>query len=92
MLRSESGEAKPYQRWGLPDYCRWRAVRPAQTVGLSRAADMPARNPGPGHQITLSEEEVSDVSLATFYVFDKENTALVSPSVQLVRGGLWWLW
>ena len=29
------------------------------------AADMP--------QITLSEEEIADVSLATFYVFDKEN-------------------
>jgi len=26
----------------------------------------------PDHQITLNEEEVSDVSLGTFYVFDKE--------------------
>jgi len=26
------------------------------------------------HKITLCEEEISDVSLATFYVFDSENT------------------
>ena len=26
------------------------------------------------HEIFLGEEEISDVSLATFYVFDKENT------------------
>ena len=31
-----------------------------------------------GHQVTLGEEEISDVSLATFYVFDKENTAAQS--------------
>jgi hypothetical protein len=54
----------------------------AQTVGLSHAVNMLASNPS--HEITLSEEEVSDVSLATFYVFDKEN----SPRVRLAaRGG-----
>jgi hypothetical protein len=26
------------------------------------------------HEIPLGEEEIADVSLATFYVFDKENT------------------
>jgi hypothetical protein len=57
----------------------------AQTVGA--AVDMPTWSTDASHEITLSEEEVSDVSLATFYVFDKENTALASPSVQLVRGG-----
>jgi hypothetical protein len=36
------------------------------------AADIPARHIEPSHEFTLSEEEVSDVSLATFYVFDKE--------------------
>jgi hypothetical protein len=35
------------------------------------------------HEIFLGEEEISDVSLATFYVFDKEN---VKP-LQLARGG-----
>jgi hypothetical protein len=40
-----------------------------------------------GHQITLGEEEISDVSLATFYIFDKENTAAREPGIQLARGG-----
>jgi hypothetical protein len=57
----------------------------AQTIGA--AADIPTRHVEPSHELTLSEEEVSDVSLATFYVFDKENGALSSPGVQLVRGG-----
>jgi hypothetical protein len=36
------------------------------------AADAPSWDTSPP-QITLSEEEIADVSLATFYVFDKEN-------------------
>jgi hypothetical protein len=51
------------------------------------AVNMPTPNTEASHEITLGEEEVSDVSLATFYVFDKENTALSPPGVQLVRGG-----
>src|SRR2546421_3576494 len=34
----------------------------------------------PTHAITLGEEEIADVSLATFYVFDKENTAAAQRS------------
>jgi hypothetical protein len=47
------------------------------------AADIPARHVEPSHELTLSEEEVSDVSLATFYVFDKERTA--PPAFTLAR-------
>jgi hypothetical protein len=36
------------------------------------AADTPSRDTVPP-QITLSEEEIADVSLGTFYVFDKEH-------------------
>jgi hypothetical protein len=39
----------------------------AATVG-----DMLTHTSAVGHEITLTEEEVADVSLATFYVFDKE--------------------
>ena len=42
------------------------------TQAAGPAADIPARHVQPSHEITLSEVEVSDVSLATFYVFDKE--------------------
>jgi hypothetical protein len=51
------------------------------------AANTPTPNTGVSHEITLAEEEVSDVSLATFYVFDKENRGIFPPGVQLVRGG-----
>jgi hypothetical protein len=37
------------------------------------AADMPSRHIAPPQEITLSEQEITDVSLATFYVVDKEN-------------------
>ena len=57
----------------------------ASTQAAGPAADIPARHIEPSHELTLSEEEVSDVSLATFYVFDKETA--VSPGLQLVRGG-----
>jgi hypothetical protein len=45
----------------------------ASTAGS--VADVPSQNAVPPQVITLGEEEISDVSLATFYVFDKENAA-----------------
>jgi hypothetical protein len=44
-------------------------------------------NYSPSHEFTLGEEEIADVSLATFYVFDKENTAAAKGGIQLARGG-----
>jgi hypothetical protein len=39
-------------------------------------------------RIVLGEEEISDVSLATFYVFDKENAGAFRPGVlRLAMGG-----
>ena len=37
-------------------------------------ASVPSQDNAPLPEITLYEEEISDVNLATFYVFDKENT------------------
>ena len=45
----------------------------ASAATTGPAIDTLAQDAGPRHQVTISEEEVSDVSLATFYVFDKEN-------------------
>lgn len=39
----------------------------------------------PSHEITLGEEEISDVSLATFYVFDHENRKSIKNEIQLAR-------
>jgi hypothetical protein len=57
------------------------------SVQAAPAANMPVRMIEPGHEMLLGDEEVADVSLATFYVFDKENTTLTRPGLQLVRGG-----
>ena len=35
---------------------------------------MPARQGASGHEITLCEEDIADISLATFHVFDKEKS------------------
>jgi len=37
----------------------------------------------PGQEITLGEEEMSDVSLATFFVFDHENRKSIRDEMQL---------
>ena len=45
--------------------------------------------PSQGNELFLGEEELSDVSLATFYVFDKENTGAppLAQQLRLARGG-----
>jgi hypothetical protein len=49
------------------------------------AANLPSQDTGP--RATLGEEEISDVSLATFYVFDKENESELGQFVTLAKGG-----
>jgi hypothetical protein len=62
-------------------------------VGGASAAAVPTAdvaqtpNLGLGHQVMLGEEEIADVSLATFYVFDKENTAAAKNGVQVAWRG-----
>ena len=82
--RTEMPNAKP-----TPKRKRLKEVMPAVgafgvslslTGGASAAAavgpDVPnssSRGAGAGHEIFLHEEEIFDVNLGTFYVFDKEN-------------------
>ena len=47
------------------------------------AADMPTPQTTVSQEITLAEEEISDVSLATFYVFDKEHAGTHRPGLRL---------
>ena len=51
------------------------------------AADMPTRNTAVSHRTTACEEEISEVSLATFYIFDKENARTFRPRARLAAGG-----
>jgi hypothetical protein len=58
-------------------------------------ADVLTQKTGVSHEITLCEEEISDVSLATFYVFDNENAGTFRRGVKLAAGrlrGVRWLW
>ena len=51
------------------------------------SADAPQKlSFSPTQSVLLGEEEIADVSLATFYLFDKENTAQARGGVQLARG------
>src|SRR5580700_4623601 len=49
-------------------------------------ADIPSQNTTARQEIFLGEEELSDVSLATFYVFDKEGIPKSQAGQQLA----WW--
>jgi hypothetical protein len=51
------------------------------------AANMLTRNTLVSHEITLREEEVSDVSLATFYAVNKENAGTFRPRIRFAMGG-----
>src|SRR5271165_1824146 len=50
-------------------------------------AEMPSNDTAPGPRITLNEEEIADVSLGTFYVFDKETAATPRLGVKFARCG-----
>ena len=54
--------------------------------GAAGAAVGPAGDTLTGNTaITLDEEEISDVSLSTFYVFDHENAGARRPGLQLAQ-------
>jgi len=50
------------------------------------AVDIPSRDIAPRHEITLSEEEFSDVTLSTFYLFDKEGAGTHQLGQQVAWG------
>jgi hypothetical protein len=60
-------------------------------LSLSLASSAPAAisgtNPDPvSQQVMLHEEEMADVSLATFHVFDKESAGIHRPHTRLAMG------
>jgi hypothetical protein len=59
----------------------------ASAAIVGPAEDIPKKDIASRHAITLSEEEVFDVSLATFYVFDKEDIGTHPHGIQLAAHG-----
>ena len=57
----------------------------ASTAGS--AVDVPVQDTAMHHELFLGEEEISDVSLSTFYVFDKENTSTSLAGFEQVAWG-----
>jgi hypothetical protein len=57
----------------------------AALAATAPALDTMTRNAGVNHEIILREEEISDVSLATFYVFDKEGAGAVRAGGRLMK-------
>jgi hypothetical protein len=61
------------------------SVLGSATASAVPTADLPQTTAfAPNETITLGEEEIADISLATFYVFDKEK---VGSGVQVARRG-----
>ena len=58
----------------------------APALAAVATSDVPGRDSAPP-QITLSEEEIADVSLGTFFVFDKERAGTPRYGPELARGG-----
>jgi hypothetical protein len=63
------------------------AVTSGASAATAPTATLPSQNTIFQPVITLGEEEISDVSLATFYVFDKENARPSQPGVQTAQWG-----
>jgi hypothetical protein len=86
MAKAKQGFKRKRSKTALPVWAA-AGVSLAMTGGASATApatDLPSQDYG--KRILLAEEEVFDVSLGTFYVFDKERE--FSPSVRLAaRGG-----
>src|SRR5262249_38758158 len=59
----------------------------ASAVPGGPAVSLPTSGNGDGKQVFLGEEEISDVSLATFYVFDKEGDETSSMLQPVAHGG-----
>lgn len=59
----------------------------ASATANEPATDTWSQNTSPHHEIFPGEEEISDVSLATFYVFDKENAGTAQFGTEQVAWG-----
>src|SRR5262245_29701021 len=55
------------------------------TSATAAVADLPTKDTATSPEFTLSEEEISDISLGTFYVFDKESVGTPKLGEQVAR-------
>ena len=86
MAQAKQGSKRKRRNIALPAVGA-AGVSLALTGGASAAPapimDQQSQLHIPSHDIMLGEEEMSDVSLATFYVFDQENRKRLNGELQL---------
>jgi len=87
MLHTKKSAKRKRRRTAVPVLGAAGLLSLATGASAAPAANMPARSADVSHEFILAEEEISDVSLATFYVFDKELVGSFRPNVLLARGG-----
>ena len=91
MLRAKQASKPRYRGKALPALGAAGSslsLASGASAATSRSgADILTRNTRVSHQATLCEEEIFDVSLATFYVFDKENAGTFRRGVRVAAGG-----
>ena len=56
-------------------------------VAAAPTTNVPSEDTAPRPVITLGEEEISDVSLATLYIFDKENESQLDQGIRVAAKG-----
>ena len=88
MAKAKQGFKRKRSKTALP---LWAAAGVSLAMAGGASANAPVIDTPPqdsGKRIVLAEEEVFDVSLATFYVFDKEfdKEREFSPGVRLAGG------
>jgi hypothetical protein len=90
MARAKQGSKRKRRKMALPALgaAGMSLAMGGGASAISPTANVPSQDVEPRPVITLGEEEISDVSLATFYVFDRENvgTSQLGQGVQLAAG------
>src|SRR5262245_33640694 len=90
MARTKQGSKRKRRRVGLPALGAGMSLMMAGGAAANApTANVPSlQDTSLRPAITLDEEEIADVSLGTFYVFDKENESQLGQGIRLAaRGG-----
>ena len=88
MARAQQLQKRKRRKTALPVVSGVAVVALAMTGSASAAANPTApramaRDAALSHEITIGEEEISDVSLSTFSLFDKENHLRTDDNVRV---------
>jgi len=88
MSQSKRASKQKRARKAIPVLGAAAGLSLAVAGGVTSAiADAPTRPAIVAQEVTLAEEEISDVSLATFYVFDNEHAGKSRPGMRLAMAG-----